>query len=529
METDVDGARARRARASVALVELAGLAAVSRFRLPRGFALDDAWIHQVVARQFARTGVLAFDPALPGSGATSWLWAALLSLNPLAFHVFPPLFTTALASLFLLAAGQLVYALAVADGAPLPEAALASLSFVASGNVLWFALSGMEVTLVMLLTLAAVWAWFRDASARSAGIAGAALVALFFTRPEGALLGVLLVAVRRRRLRDAALLLGPLAFGVALYTASNISHTGHALPITFQGRSWLAEVGLLGATRLDIKWLLLQAWFDRLAEYTLGTPSPLVFFAVLGLALFGVQRLLAARRARLVTLCAWALLHGLSYAAFLPSLGHGGRYQPFIPAAFCLCAATGALRLGTLVAARIRFAGLSRFMPWVFVLPLAACLVRAIAAWGDANGAAVAHEERTEVGMGRSVAALPADAVVASFDIGAIVYFSGRHVEDLGGLVRPEIVPFLRQGLTVSWLRKIGATHLVLPLGYRPDLPEPFNFGEILSIFGSSGLRLTQLEDKVTPFDDWLAGVRATSNSAPRQRLYRVTWQGEAR
>src|SRR5262249_28567085 len=105
-------------------------------------------------------------------------------------------------------------------------------------------------------------------------------------------------------------------------------------------------------------------------------------------------------------------------------------------------------------------------------------------------------------------------------------YFSGRELEDLGGLVRPDIVPFLREGRTVEWLKKVNAEYLVLPLGYRAERPEPFNFGDLLSIFGSARLRLLPLDDKLTPLDDWLPGVRATSNSAPRQRLYRIAWRG---
>ncbi len=512
------------ARALVSGVQVLALATVLGFSLPRGFPLDDAWIHQVVARVFAETGVLGFDPSLPGSGATSLLWTLLLSSNAALLHVTPPLFTTLLAGACLLGVGQLFYVLATSDGLTPGKAVLGAVAFGASGNVVWFATSGMEVTLAMLLALTAVWAFFRDASPRSAGVAGVALVLLFYTRPETALLGLLLAVARRRGVRDTALLLGPLALGVGAYAVLNVVHTGHLVPVTFQGRRWLAEVGLLGATPTDVAWVLSQQWFDRLAEYTLGTPSPVVFFPVLGLALYGVYGLAMERRWRLLTLCGWALLHTLSYVALLPSIGHGGRYQPFVPGIFCLGAVFGALRLGECVAARMP-------RPWgsaaayAAVVPLAFGMTSAVRAWGEANALAVRHEDETEVAMARDVAALPRGAVVASFDIGAMGYYSGRSIEDLGGLVRPDIVPFLRDGRTVEWLRKIEATHLVLPLGYRSDLPEPFNFGEILGVFGSPDLRLSALADHQTPLLPWLGGVRATSSSAPRQRLYRIIWQ----
>jgi hypothetical protein len=320
------------------------------------------------------------------------------------------------------------------------------------------------------------------------------------------------------------LLLGPTLAGVAAYVAMNVAHTGQAWPATFQGRRWLAEVGLLGATRVDVAWGLVRQWFDRLAEYTLGTPSPLVFFPVLGLSTYGFLGLVKERRLRLATVCAWAPLHALGYMALLPSIGHGGRYQPFVPGVFCLGALFGALQLGQSLTVRVpRRAGI--FAEWALVVPLALAMASAVRAWGEANALAVRHEDETEVAIARDVAALPKDAVVASFDIGAIGYFSGRAVEDLGGLVRPAIVPYLREGRTTEWLRDIHATHLVLPLGYRSDLPEPFNFGEILGVFGSPDLRLVPMAEHETPVLPWLGGVRATSNSAPRQRLYRLVWQ----
>ncbi|HEX4337082.1 MAG TPA: hypothetical protein VH062_14290 [Polyangiaceae bacterium] len=512
------------ARTLVAALQLAALATVLAFRFPRGFALDDAWIHQVVARTFVETGVLGFDPSHPGSGATSLLWTLLLSINPALFHVAPPVFTILVTAGCLLGCGQLIYGLALADGLDDAEAALVAVAFAASGNVVWFAASGMEVTLVVLLTLAALHFAFSKASLRSSGSAGAVLVLLFFTRPETILFGFLLVLVRRRTWREVGALLGPVVIAAAVYATVNVSHTGHAFPVTFEGRRWLSRIGLLGATPVDVGWSLLGQWFDRLAEYTLGTPSPLVFFVALGLAFSGVHRLVTERRARLATIVAWAVVHTLVYVALLPSLGHGGRYQPFVPAVFSVGAVFGALRLGESVAARAALPA-RRAVAWALVLPLVFAMSRAVVAWGDANTLAVQHEDATELAVARDVAALPADAVVASFDIGAIAYFSRRPIEDLGGLVQPAIVPFLREGRAVEWLRHVKATHLVLPLGYRNDLPEPFNFGDILRVFGSSELRLQVVADHVTPLVSWLGGVRATSNSAPRQRLYRIVWQ----
>ena len=48
---------------------------------PSGYPLDDAWIHELVARNLVRHGVLGVNPHLYGSGATSTLWALLLAIG----------------------------------------------------------------------------------------------------------------------------------------------------------------------------------------------------------------------------------------------------------------------------------------------------------------------------------------------------------------------------------------------------------------------------------------------------------------
>ncbi|MCX7841016.1 MAG: hypothetical protein N2559_16390, partial [Anaerolineae bacterium] len=46
-----------------------------------GFPLDDAWIHQVYARNLATRGEFAFFPSQPSAGSTSPLWTMLLAVG----------------------------------------------------------------------------------------------------------------------------------------------------------------------------------------------------------------------------------------------------------------------------------------------------------------------------------------------------------------------------------------------------------------------------------------------------------------
>ncbi len=84
-------------RAAV-LVALAGLAGVTtawalapEYLVSRGLPLDDAWIHAVYGRSLARSGMLAFNPGVPATGATSPLWALILAVPHLVTSRLPAL------------------------------------------------------------------------------------------------------------------------------------------------------------------------------------------------------------------------------------------------------------------------------------------------------------------------------------------------------------------------------------------------------------------------------------------------------
>jgi hypothetical protein len=69
------------------LVVAAGLAGIAtacalapEYLAARGLPLDDAWVHAVYARSLARSGMLAFNPGVPGTGVTSPLWTAVISV-----------------------------------------------------------------------------------------------------------------------------------------------------------------------------------------------------------------------------------------------------------------------------------------------------------------------------------------------------------------------------------------------------------------------------------------------------------------
>ena len=83
------------------------------------------------------------------------------------------------------------------------------------------------------------------------------------------------------------------------------------------------------------------------------------------------------------------------------------------------------------------------------------------------------YEARRHVRAGRWLAAhTPRDAVVATHDVGAIAFYSGRRDVDLSGLVSPEVVPHLNQPDYYPYLDSLFArrhvTHLAVLQEWQP-------------------------------------------------------------
>ncbi|HEV8245136.1 MAG TPA: hypothetical protein VGP93_05185 [Polyangiaceae bacterium] len=526
-----DSRTKRFAAGVVASFQLLALGCIASGDWPvSGFPLDDAWIHALVARTFVEQGTLGIAPGLHGSGATSTLWALILALGH-ALHVGAPAFALLINAFLLLAAGQVALRMLLADGMVAGSATAAAVAFAIAPNFVWFAASGMEATLFSFLSLWAIQAWNSD-RARGKYAAGVALALLSLTRPEGILLLPLLALCRRPRTLGewSSLTLAPVVVS-ACHAIFNFARTGHFLPATLGGRRWMWLSPLGGLNALERAAVLVVDWINRLAEFSLGSLDHWWFWLALALAIWGAASALKAPRQR--ALIAWTLLHVGIYALALPTLGHGGRYQPLLPALFLMLTALGALRLGRsvlgLASARLRSA--------VFALLALAALALALAgpgtsllAWRRAQHDAVEHINTTEIGMGRLIARLPPSAVIASFDIGGIGYFSGRPIVELGGLSSDEIVPLLWQGRVSRYLRERRVDYVVLPLGLGGlRAQEPWNFGYRLGLVQSPELELEPVSSLESPLMVWRRGVRATMHCAPRQALYRVHFRGGLR
>jgi hypothetical protein len=234
---------------------------------------------------------------------------------------------------------------------------------------------------------------------------------------------------------------------------------------------------------------------------------------------------------------AWTVAHYCTFAVMMPTPGHGGRYQPLVPIVWCAMVVLGAAEIARVAAAA--FAG-TRASPGsgstkqALVARIGALggaafffvnLVIGWMDWRDAHRAAVAQINGTEVGMARAIAELPRGERVASFDVGAIGYFSEHPIVDIGGLSNPTAAEFLRTRRTADFLRQERIQYLVLPVGEHPEESDGANFGFRLAIFDNPLLALEELKSFGYVDRDWyMRGFEFTFNASPQQKLYRVTF-----
>lgn len=532
----------------MARVALAGaqLAAIAWFSPGRGLPLDDAWIHQVVARTFAETGTLGYAPGQHGAAATSYLWAALLAVNFAIFRVDPTWWALFLNGASALASGQLLFTLLCrarpVDAGPWAwrGAAFATTLFAcASPNVLWFVCSGMEAVPFIALSLAAVGsATAPGRKLRSAVGCGLAAGALALLRPDAVPLGAILAGwalLRAKDVRRALAIAAPWAVSVAIYVGSNVVKTGQAMPSTLAGRRWLWFEGTLGLSRGDRVLDFLDAWGTRLSSYTFDT-SLAVLWALTAVAAYGAFRLVRpASRADagetpsvgdgLLLSFAWGLLHAAFYALLLPTPGHGGRYQPLTPLLF-----TAALPLGAafVLRALARIVGVPASVRFGWfaalgIVPFAALATPVATSLRQANALAVAHIDGTEIAAGRWLSTLP-EGQIASFDIGGIGWASNRRILDLGGLSDAHTAALLQSGRLSEWLEARRVRWLVLPQSGEPVLPVFDDYLSRLHLRDNPSLELEPVRVFETPIDKWAPAITATWNAAPKQVVYEVRY-----
>jgi len=279
-------------------------------------------------------------------------------------------------------------------------------------------------------------------------------------RPETLILVPLLALGQRLTVRRAGVFLLTTVLIAAPAIMFSLMTTGAPIPATAAAKVEGGLIGWLGGVREP----LLQTWLIRpwsfLKEWTAWLLSAHWLLPLSALGIVVAWR----RHGRALGIPALALLlHPLAMALLAPYRGPGfqeGRYSiHLLPLAWLLFA----LLMG------------KRFTKRTWAV-LVFALILSLPTLGDAAkryGWAVQNINAMQVELGRWVdRELPRGARLALNDVGAITYFSRRHVIDLMGLVTPEILPYRREGEAgILWYleRHCPGYWIVFP-GWFPQL-----------------------------------------------------------
>ena len=435
-----------------------------------GFPLDDPWIHLQFAKNLHDYGSFSYYKGeMATSGSTSPLYTLLLAAG---FFVTSQemILSYAMGAFFFLLGAVYMFRLAESmfRGALL-YAVAAALLFVLEPHLQWIALSGMETTLFIALLLATVY-YYHEKKPIALGISAGLLI---WTRPEAVILfGVLgadalyrrFVAERSQQPEEESTgsagmqwIVRPLVimflFGI-LYIVFNLSLSGSILPNTYAAKlKYYAHGG---------------ENFPMQVVQFLGGGALLAFAPSLLIGLFVVLQTLIRRRstALLVPLMFSLGMIG-AYWWKLPYLYQNGRYlMPVLP--FVILIGLEGMR-AALAFFRPRTNMLAEKRTFTIVQVALVTLFAASLAYGSWESRA-SYQDYCNYINNRQVKTahwihdhLPENAVVATHDVGAIAFYSGRRIVDMVGLISPEAIANIgNMGKMEDFLIHEGVTHLAV-------------------------------------------------------------------
>jgi len=427
--------------------------------------LDDAWIHFVYARNALLSGILHYNLGEAAAGTTSLLWVLLLAL-PLRLGVYPPVAAKLLGLLAQLGLALAVYAF-LKKKTSRPLAVLGAVLISSDPINTFAALSGMEVMLYAALAFGATAALLSDRYTLTGWLAAGALIA----RPDGAILVILLIAaallhnfVGKGKSQKSAIPLGrqllwltlpPLVAGL-FWAYLNWRATGRLLPASFYIRAGGMEMftdffrtaGPAGSSPT------LRGVINDLARAGSFVGHPLQWM----LYGFGLLWMIWRRDVRYLVLLLFPwLLAGLLGTEKLQMIGGtflGNRYVvpglPFLLATQLLGASFIA---ELLIEKRVLHRSYRRHLPALVTLVTLLLLIGDPRVFfnhhrqlSEEYAKSCADIERMQVAVGHwANGQTSSDAVIGTFDAGAIAYFSGRKTVDILGLNTPHIAPLSPQ------------------------------------------------------------------------------------
>lgn len=421
-----------------ALLSAGAYLIVALWRGALGFPLDDAWIHQVYARNLGTHFEFAFFAGQPSAGSTSPLWTILLALGYVlnvdfrgwAYGIGMGLLA---ASAFIVSRFKFEVQGSTFGIHASRFMFYVAMLFILEWHLVWSAVSGMEILLFIFLSLLLVERFL----ARERGwVLGLLAGLLTLTRPEGVVLaGLVGLGMTFDFMPHAprvthhvwriACYVGTFVLVMLPYLAFNWLVSGAIFPNTFYAKA--AEYAILfERAPFVVRWLELL-WTPFIGAQVLLIPG----------MLYIVVRLMRNREWRTLIPLAWVVVLPAVYAFRLPVTYQHGRYEmPVIPF-IIVYGMWGTIAL------------FERINSWVirtaWKISIGVTLVSfwVLGAMQYATDVAIIDCEMVQTA--RWVAAnVPPDTVIAAHDIGALGYYYPRPFIDLAGLVSPEVIPFIR-------------------------------------------------------------------------------------
>jgi hypothetical protein len=459
-----------------------------------GFPLDDGWIHQTYARNFARYGRFEYTPGVVSAGSTSPLWTLLLAAGYLLRlpYLLWAFLLGGLSLLWLALGGMRLWQLFWPEWAG--RAWLPGVVIALAWPLVWAAVSGMETVLfaalgMQILVLYAQMALDVPTSGRFRKPPGGLSISVYLRPKKTALLGVLsglLILVRpdgvvllllvaigllllpgrwRERLGRAAVVGGTAVLPLLPYFAFNYAAGGAIWPNTFYAKQ--SEYQILLAEPIWSRVIRLLYFSVGGAEQGWQGISGAQLLLLPGLIVAGLLAVKAdwLRRGLLVTLpLLWAGGHVVLYAWRLPVTYQHGRYLFAAIPVWIVYGLAGWLGIFGWMG-NGRFGRVGR---QTAVLTFALLLLFFSLLGAQTYATDVAFIEGEMVTTAHWLADnTPPDALIASHDIGAIGYFGERPLLDLAGLISPEVIPFLADESQLgAYLQQADAQYLVTAPGW---------------------------------------------------------------
>lgn len=403
-----------------------------------GAPLDDVWIHFRFAENFAHGFFYQYNPGEPTPGTTSPLWVIILSIPFLFSNNLILPFALFVSSLFFLLALIQLYKLCIKLGFDGIYSLLITLLTMLAGRLLWSSLSGMEITLFVLLCIMIFSNHLKEIESGKLTLLNGLLLGIAAnTRPETYLLAglyyIISLILLRKNLKEniGKIILSAIIFIALLlpYPIFSYIHTGGFLPNTYEG-----QVG-------SVKYLPNFTFIIESAKIFIKDNFLIFILWILSSAYFIYMLIKRNIDRNFLLINLWVILLPLVSSFIAPNWRHHGRYLiPLIP--FINIIAIYILRKANEYYSTKGYRKYTLFRKVSIALILigsinSAVLFSGVLGWNVEN----INNQQGKIADWLS-ANLPNEKAFGMNDIGIITFKTKKYVVDMAGLVTPEVFKF---------------------------------------------------------------------------------------